>query len=391
MTGARVFVAICFLVLGASFIASTGVLIHEFASTDWLTMVVAHSHLFFFFPVISILALVAFYLPSVVFTHLYWTHLPKGKIRLPLWLVALAALSLGVSWWLNAKPRAIWEVSPDALVADNGEAVPCAGDGTICRRAPILDALRNIRVEAQSRIGLSPFARNCDVNPLLDLPDDMQKQRWCFPAQAMLTGTACCHVQARFAQAVADLQADVATRSLSGKLDAFFLPLKIFFVLIILTIGGLLAAWRYKLDQHYHDLIPAIERGVIVGAVAMLPWPLMDYAYVQVSHALFGRWSAGLPLKLSLVIAPWLLVLLFYFLRHLGKYSAIAGQITGAVMATVYVLRYEPINDLGVRLLGIGADSLTIACLIAASIAGVFWIVWPRRGQVAMPARMPAE
>jgi len=244
-------------------------------------------------------------------------------------------------------------------------------------------------VEAQSRIGLSLFARNCDVNPLLDLPDDMQKQRWCFPAQAMLTGTACCQVQASFAQAVADLQANVATRSLTGKLDVFFLPLKIFFVLIIITIGGLLAAWRYKLDQHYHDLIPAIERGIIFGAIAMLPWPLMDYAYVQVSQALFGRWSESLPLKLSLVIAPWLLLLLFYFLRHLGKYSAIAGQITGAVMATVYVLRYEPINDLAVRLLGIGADNLSIACLIAAS--GVLWFAWPRRHDTPMPARTAAE
>ena len=44
-------------------------------------MVVAHSHLFFFFPVLGVLALFAFYLPSVVFTHLYWNHLPYGKLR----------------------------------------------------------------------------------------------------------------------------------------------------------------------------------------------------------------------------------------------------------------------------------------------------------------------
>ena len=391
MTGARVFVTVGFLVLGASFIASTGVLIYEFSSTDWLTMVVAHSHLFFFFPVISALALVAFYLPSVVFTHLYWTYLPKGKLRLPLWLSALAALSLGISWWLDGKPRAVWEVSPGALAADSGETVPCTADGAICRRVPILDALRNLRAEAQIRFGLSLFARNCNVDPLLDLPDDMQKQRWCFPAKAMLAGAACCQVQARFAHAVAGLQADLTTRSLSGKLDAFFLPLKIFFVLIIITIGGLLATWRYKLDQHYHDLIPAIERGIIVGGIAILPWPLMDYAYDQVSHALFGRWSESPSLKLSLVIAPWLLLLLFYFLRHLGKYSAILGQISAAVMAGVYLLRYEPINDLAVRLLGVGTDSVSIACLIATSVAGALWIIWPRRSEGGMLARMPAE
>ena len=64
MTGARVFVGIGFLILGTSFIASTGVLIYEFANTDWLTMVLAHSHLFLFFPLLGSLGLVAFYLPS---------------------------------------------------------------------------------------------------------------------------------------------------------------------------------------------------------------------------------------------------------------------------------------------------------------------------------------
>src|SRR5262245_36978722 len=51
---------------------------YEFANTDWLTMVLAHSHLFLFFPLLGSLGLVAFYLPSVAFAHLYWTHLPGG-------------------------------------------------------------------------------------------------------------------------------------------------------------------------------------------------------------------------------------------------------------------------------------------------------------------------
>ena len=108
MTGARIFVAIAFLILGASFVASTGVLINEFQNIDWFSMVVAHSHLFLFFPVLGILALVAFYLPSVIFTHLYWTHLPYGRRRFLLGFIGIAALSLGICWWLDAKPRAVW-------------------------------------------------------------------------------------------------------------------------------------------------------------------------------------------------------------------------------------------------------------------------------------------
>ena len=71
MTGARIFVAVVFIALGAAFLASTALLILEFQELDWLTLVVAHSHLFLFFPVFGLLALIAFYLPSVVLTHLY--------------------------------------------------------------------------------------------------------------------------------------------------------------------------------------------------------------------------------------------------------------------------------------------------------------------------------
>ena len=95
MVGARIFVALCFVILGASFFASTALLIQEFRGGDWFTMVVAHSHLFFFFPVLGVLALFAFYLPSVVFTHLYWTHLPYGKMRFLLGIAVVAARSYG--------------------------------------------------------------------------------------------------------------------------------------------------------------------------------------------------------------------------------------------------------------------------------------------------------
>src|SRR5215470_8917152 len=94
MLGARIFVAIAFVLLGVSFIASTALLIDEFRSLDWFTMVVAHSYLFFFFPVLGLLALCAFYLPSVVFTHLYWNHLPYGRVRFLIGLVVVAGLSI---------------------------------------------------------------------------------------------------------------------------------------------------------------------------------------------------------------------------------------------------------------------------------------------------------
>jgi hypothetical protein len=148
---------------------------------------------------------------------------------------------------------------------------------------------------------------------------------------------------------------------------------------ILVVIGGLLAVWRHKLDEYYADLVPEIERGIIIGAIAMLFWPLMDYAYQQTANALFG--SSGMQLRLSLVIAPWALLLLFYFLRHLGAYSAIAGQISGVVVAAVYVLRYESLNDWAVRLLGVGMDAWTMAVLVGIAVVGLLSLLWRRRSR----------
>ena len=70
----------------------------------------------------------------------------------------------------------------------------------------------------------------------------MEKKRYCFPAKAFLNGAGVLRGAGAFADEVARLQADPATRSLSAIYDAVFLPLKIFFVLIVVAIG--LAAGR---------------------------------------------------------------------------------------------------------------------------------------------------
>jgi len=380
MTGARIFVAVAYVILGASFLASTGLLIAEFRDIDWLSMIVAHSHLFFFFPVFGVLALFAFYLPSVVFTDLYWRHLPYGKLRFLLGLAVVAAVSWLVSSYLDAKPRALWEVSPRALLADRGEPAGCVGSGEgACRRAPMLDVLTKLRQEGQQRLGLSKFARSCQIDPMLELPEEMSKPRHCFPANARLSGLECCQAQQRFADEVARLEEDPGQRSRAASYDVLFLPLKTFFVLIVVLIGVLMTVWRNKVDQHYGELVPAIERGIIIGAFAMLLWPAMDYAYQQTANVLYGRWQSGPQLRLSLVIAPWALLLLFYFLRRLSRRGEIVGQVAGVVTAGVALLRYEDLNDWALRLLGTGAHPVVIAVLCVVAVAGLVALLLPRR------------
>ena len=380
MVGARVFVALAFCVLGASFVASTAILIGEFRDAEWRSMLMVHSHLFFFFPIFGLLALAAFYRPAVVFTHLYWTHLSHGKLRYWLGLLAVAGLTIAVTQWLDAKPRGLYEVGANVLLADRGEPSGCAGQRAACRRAPLLDTLVSVTEAAQRRVGLSKFARNCQPDALLEIPDEMQKERYCFPAKGKLTGPQCCEVQTRFTDTVSRMQADLTQRSLTGALDGIlFLPLKIFFVLIVVAIAICLAIWRDLMDAHYLDVVPAVERGVIIGAFAMLFWPLMDYGYQQTSNALYGRWGAGPQFRLSLVIVPWALLLLFYFLRRLRKNLEIVGQLAGVAASAIAILRYEEINDWSVRLFGAGADIATIGVLLGIAALGFAQLWWPFR------------
>jgi len=371
MIGARIFVASAFIVLGASFIASTSLLIIEFQELDWLTMVVAHSHLFLFFPVFGLLALIAFYLPSVVLTHLCWTQIRYGKARFVVGILVLAALGYGFAGSLDKEPRAIYEVAPYALAADRGD--PAKG------RVSILDALGTLRDTAQQRFGLSSFGRACTRDPLLEVPDEMLKERYCFPAKKNLTGEACCAVQLAFSKAVSRLQRDPETRSFSADMDRLlFLPIKTFFILVVVAIAVLLAFGRDRIDRLYADKVATLERGVIVGGFAMLFWLAMDYGYQQTANVLYGRMTAGPQLRLSLVLVPWALLLLFYFLRRLGKQGELVGQVSGVVFAGVAILRYEQLNDWVVRLFGIGADTWVLAVLVAVPLVGLGALFWLR-------------
>ena len=377
MIGARTFVAVLFVLLGVSFLASTGLLIREFHDVDWQSMILAHSHLFLFFPLFGILALAAFYLPAVVFTDLYWRHVRFGRARFIFGAVVLGVLALFVARQLDAEPRSIWEVAPSALLADKGQPAGC-GSGAPCSRVPVLAALEDLRKLGGGRLGLSKLARSCVIDPLMEQPDEMGKQRYCFAAGAKLSGMECCQAQSLMRAEMSRLRA--AQPSLSGIYDQkIFLPLKIFFILVVVVIAALLARWRATLDQYYRERVVPLERGVIIGAFAILLWPIMDYGYQETANLLFGRFQ-GLQFRYSLIIVPWALLLLFYFLRRLGKQGEMIGQIAGCVTAAVAVLRYEELNDWGVRLLGVGTSWYIIVLLVVLAGVGFVGLVRPFRG-----------
>jgi hypothetical protein len=130
---AHVFVSVIFIFLGLTFLVSTGSIIQEFDADVWPTLLIAHSHNFLFFPILGILALAAFYVPSVVFTDLYWNHVKYGRIRFLVGSVVAILISLYFANGLsNARLRAIWEIAPKELAKDAAAPAPACtstGDG----------------------------------------------------------------------------------------------------------------------------------------------------------------------------------------------------------------------------------------------------------------------
>ena len=387
MWGAKVFVSVIFAVLGASFIASTALFLKEFGAVDPVRMLLVHSHIYLFFPLFGILALAAFWLPAVVFTDMYWRYTANfGPLRFCAGFVAVAVISaFATDYVQGGDKRGIWEVAPRVLAGDRAEAVPCGGPE--CRRGPILDVLASLREESRKRVGLSKFSRACNFDSLLEPPGERDKPRYCFPALSMLDADACCKVQDKFREHLLKLYQSQPNLSQAAQLDAIFMYLKTFFIVVVLVIGALLVIRRHTLDLKYHDQGPAIERCLLMGAAGLLVWPMMDYAYQQASLAMFGRQFDGPSFRLSLVIAPWFLAVLFYFLNHMGRKIERFGQAASVLASSLALYRYEEANDLAVRAVGSGAPEWVIWVMGGLVILGLIGLRFPSNEVLARHRR----
>jgi hypothetical protein len=387
--GAYVFVAFVYLALAAAFLLATALVIREFQDFDWLSIILMHSHLFLFFPLFGLLVLAAFYLPSVAFTHMYWHHVPWGRVR----FIFGFCVAIGVSLWVaeqlgSGGPRGIWEISPAAIKADRGMPANCNTTGVPCERAPITAVLSKLREAGPSRMGLSEFARICKQDDLLPASPTFAEERYCFPALRKLSGAECCRVQEHFKAAVGALRDDPRTRSEASDLDSIFLPIKVFFITVMIFVAIMLAFWRNKIDHLYRRHVPAIERGIMIGAIAMLFWPIMDYGYQQTADVLFGRNYASFNWRWSLVIGPWVVLLLFFFLRRFGKNFAMVGQMGGIAGGLFAVLRYQDINNWSQRFFGSGANSWMLFLFAFIALVGLVALLWPQK---IIKPKLPAD
>jgi uncharacterized membrane protein (DUF485 family) len=404
--GIRLFVLGVFLLVGLSFLAPSAVLAWEFAGAGALTLAAFYSHLFIFFPTFGIVTLFAFYVPACVFTDMYMRHVKLGPAR----FAAGYAVVLVASWWIagmlgSGRERSMFEVSPAVLLADKGEPAGC-GPSSTCARLPVLAAAENVRAVSQARFGLTDLARTCRFDPLLEpAPETVQRKRFCFPSTPLREGAPlatdaeCCAAQRAFVQSIRQMHAPPEQRSLTGRMHHWMLPGKIFFMLVLLVISVLLAVRWKALDTHYRGYMPGIERGVLVGAAAMVIYPVMSHAFLQSAGLLYGAASeAGYRTTAPLftfAFGAWALLLLLFFYRRRDKEMQAIGRMAGVIGAGLAVLKYDLIIDVFVRVFGSGASYATLAALGAAAVAAVA-VVFARTTEeldvpddVGVPGRQP--
>lgn len=397
---ARWFVLVIFLLLGLSFIASTTVVLHEFKDTELWFILGAYSNLFVYFPTLGLVALAAFYVPAVIFTDLYWRgRVNGGRIRFGLGF----AVVMGLAWYTaeqlnDTHLRPLWEIAPARLYEDKGiaNACPILGDDLKAKGPPrspsapscrptLLGSASDLRSEAAKRIALSPLARVCLPDGLLEPPAEYDVARYCFPAHTWLKTSECCRFQSGLAGRALELWSRPENRSQAAHWDrTLFLPMKAFFIIVITLIGVLLVFRRGRLAQHYADLLPAMEKGLQIGALAMLPWLLMDYAQQQVSDVLYGP-TDGFPFRPSLVLIPWALLLAGYFADRIQIELVRLVQLASGVISAVAILNYRSVFDWSAKLVGVGASPLAFYLLAGTALAVLlyllFWIPGALRGE----------
>src|SRR5690606_36695012 len=137
---------------------------------------------------------------------------------------------------------------------------------------------------SRKRLGVHRFYRSCQTEPLIGSEGAGETKRFCFASTLMSAwpllskDAEWCQAQQRYQSTIVRLYVDPTQQSITGRIHKLLLPGKVFFLFILLAISILLAVRHSGVKRHYPDRISRIEVGVLVGAAAMIFFPLMSHA-----------------------------------------------------------------------------------------------------------------
>lgn len=365
---ARIIVSGLFIFLYLAFFTETAALFYEFWNSRlaW-NIATLDSHNFVFFPVAGLLVLVAFWRPTVYLADALGRNLLRfGRAVLVFGLVFSTVASIGISSSFNqSTARSMFEIAPHVLAADQGIAATEVNPP----RSAIPVVLTRLRILAAAEGGLSSYKGRCDTE-WLTYSDITQTQSICFPSGAAMSVAECCGAKTAFRSHLSKLH-DQSPSNLAT-VHRWIQPIKIFFLMLLLSIGILLVRYRKPLERMYGEDFSRVSFGVAVGGVVMLGWPLLNASYLETVALLTGdgvssRYAVVAPL-VAFGFGVWALLLMFFHFRSFPSQIESAARLGGVVGAAFGVLRYDEITAYITQTLGVGGSIVATVVFVVAII-----------------------
>lgn len=359
-------VTVVFAVIYSAIMIETVALFAEFGPHELgLSFATLFAHNFLFFPIVGLLALVAFWKPTVmVVDALFWSKVRFGRIALGAIILLLGWASWAMaSAFNNSNTRSLFEIAPAALMADQG----VEADDPALRRASVQEILIKLKINANSEGGLSEFYANCD--PLwLKFADSAAQEQTCFPTGNLVTITECCQARTRFRDFVNAMHEGHPAKLSS--IHRLVMPMKLLLLFMLLSVGVLLVRLRKRLTQLYGSAVQDASFPIAMGGALMLLWPLMNASYLDTFALLTADGSSNVyritaPLY-ALGFGLWALLLVFFHFRTFPAQTEMALKFFGVVAAGLGVLQYEQIIGYLSRTLGVGGGLVAVVVFVIA-------------------------
>jgi hypothetical protein len=132
---------------------------------------------------------------------------------------------------------------------------------------------------------------------------------------------------------------------------------------------------------------------VLVGAVAMIFFPLMSQAYVLTADALYGTRQVGgfKPLVpfLSFAYGAWGLLILLFFYHQRDMQVEMLGKMGGVLASAVAVVKYDLLISVVGRLIGAGASVWSVGLLAILAAVSIIVLLLPLWQQYQSEANIP--
>ena len=159
-------------------------------------------------------------------------------------------------------------------------------------------------------------------------------------------------------------------------------------------ISGLLALRRKQIEDNYAEASRSIDRGVLVGTLAMVFLPLMNRAFLLSTTLLHG--DSGIisvhrmPDVFIILFVFWTVLIVLSFLHPANKQAEPTSRIFGVIASVAFALNADTITGFAIRYLGAGADVISLGVAVGTAIVLLLvLIIGQRRGKAATDAQPP--